>query len=49
MRPRRPIRLHAALRGGLRIGTRVVPLPAVGSPTTHRAGTRFGGMSVPNS
>ena len=43
-----PIRLHAALRGGLRIGTRVVPLPAVGSPTAHRAGSRFGGMPVPN-
>lgn len=49
MKPRQPIRLHAALRGGLRIGTRMVPLLAVGLPTTHRASSRFGGMSVPNS
>ncbi len=48
MKPRQPICLHAALRGGLRIGTRVVPLPAVGSPASHRAGTRFSGLPVPN-
>jgi hypothetical protein len=48
MKPLNPIRLHAALRGGLRIGTRVVPLPAVGLPNAHRAGFRNGGLQVPN-
>ena len=48
MKPLNPIRPHAALRGGPRIGTRVVPLPALGSPTSHRTGTRFGGLPVPN-
>ncbi len=47
MKPLNPIRLHAALRGGPRIGTWVVPLPAVSSLTAHRAGSRFGGLPVP--
>jgi hypothetical protein len=47
MKPLNPIRLHAALRGGLRIGTRVVPLPGVSALTAHRAGSRFRGMPVP--
>ena len=46
MKPLNPIRLHAAPRGGLRLGTWVVPLPAVSTLTAHRAGSRFGGLSV---
>jgi len=47
MKPLNPICPHAALRGGLRIGAWVPPLPAVSPLTAHRAGSRFGGLSVP--
>jgi hypothetical protein len=47
MKPRHPIRTHAAARGGLCIGTRVVPLPAVSPLAAHRSGSRLGGMSGP--
>lgn len=48
MKPRHPIRPHAASRGGLRIGDWLAALPASGSLTAHRAGSRFGGLPVPN-
>ena len=47
MKPLNPIRLHAALRGGLCIGAWMVPLPAVSLLTAHRAGSRFGVLPVP--
>jgi len=48
MNPRPPIRLHAALRGGPRIGAWVAPLLEVSSLTACRVGFRFGGLPVPN-
>ncbi len=48
MNPLNPIRPHAASRGGLRVGAWWVALPAVSSLTAHRAGSRFGGLPVPN-
>ena len=47
MKPLNPIRLHAALRGGPRIGTGVVPRLAVDSQTAHRTGSRVRGLPVP--
>ena len=47
MKPLNPIRLHAALRGGPRVGTGVVPRLAVRSQTAHCAGSRFSGLPVP--
>ena len=47
MKPRHPIRLHAALRGGPRVGTGVVQWLAVNPQTAHRTGSRFGGLPVP--
>ncbi len=48
MKPRHSIRSLAALRGGLRIGNGLVLLPVVNPPFAPRAGSRFGGLPVPN-
>lgn len=47
MKRRHPIRLHAALRGGPRVGAAVMVPLAVNPQTTHRAGSRFGGLPAP--
>lgn len=47
MKRNHPIRPHAALRGGLRIGTWVVSLPADRPSITPCSGSRIGGLPVP--
>ena len=47
MKRNHPIRPHAALRGGLRIGTWVVSLPAGHPSIAPTTGSRMGGLPVP--